>query len=126
MTTPQIARNFLHDVPPIYWLTIAIPYVIVGPLAEEVFFRGNAWDRLSSVMPSWKAGTISAALFLGPHIFNGLVAPLFVLPLTIIVTVLRLRRVGLGVCVAAHVIYNGTIILGNFLQTYVGPLHTPS
>jgi membrane protease YdiL (CAAX protease family) len=123
MTTPQIAKNFLHDVPPVYWLTIAIPVVIVAPVAEEVFFRGYVWDRLSTVMPSWKAGTISAALFLGPHIFNGIVAPLFVLPLTIILTVLRLRRAGLGVCVAGHLIYNGTIILGNFLQTYVARLH---
>lgn len=126
MTTPQMTKSFLQDLHPIYWLAIAVPAVIVIPVAEEIFYRGYVWDRLSSVMPPWKAGTITAALFASAHIINGLLAPLLVLPLTIILTVLRLRRTGLGACVFAHGVYNGTIILGNFLQTYIGPLHISS
>jgi len=126
ITTTLLTRNFLHDMSPIYWLAIAVLLVIVAPVAEEIFYRGYVWGRLSSIMPPWKAGTISAALFLGSHVPNGILAPLLVLPLTIVLTVLRLRRVGVSVCVLAHGIYNGTIILGNLVQTYVAPLHMPS
>jgi membrane protease YdiL (CAAX protease family) len=125
-TTSQMTKDALHDWSPIYWLVIAVPIVIVGPAAEEIFYRGHLLDRLSVAMPPWKAGTISAALFLAAHIVNGILAPLLVLPLTVILTVLRLRRAGLGVCIAAHGIYNGTIILGNFLQTYIWPLYVSS
>ncbi|MBR0827625.1 CPBP family intramembrane metalloprotease [Bradyrhizobium manausense] len=126
MTTTQLTKNFLHDMPPIFWLTIAVLLVIVAPVAEEIFYRGYVWDRLSSIMPPWKAATISAALFLGSHLPNGILTPLLVLPLTIVLTVLRLRGVGVGVCVLAHGVYNGTIILGNVVQTYVAPLPIPS
>ncbi|MGJ4929906.1 CPBP family intramembrane glutamic endopeptidase [Bradyrhizobium sp. HKCCYLS2038] len=125
-TTPQMAKDALRDTSPLYWLVIAVPIVIIGPAAEEIFYRGHLWDRLGAVMPHWKAGTISAAFFLAVHVVNGLLAPLFVLPLAVILTVLRLRHAGLGVCIAAHCIYNGTIILGNVLQTYVWPLHVSS
>ena len=123
MTTPQATKTFLHETSPFIWLGYAVALAVVTPVAEEIFYRGYVWNRLSSLMPSWKAGTISAAIFLSAHIPNGLVAPLLVLPLTIIVTVMRLRRVGLGLCVAAHAIYNGTILLGNVVQTYLGPFH---
>lgn len=125
-TTPQMTKDALHDASPIYWLALAVPIVIVGPAAEEIFYRGHVLDRLCGVMPPWKAGTISAALFSAAHIVNGILAPLLVLPLTVILTVLRLRRAGLGVCIAAHGIYNGTILLGNFLQTYIWPLYVSS
>jgi membrane protease YdiL (CAAX protease family) len=75
MITPQMTKNFLHDMPPTYWLAIALPAVVVVPVAEEVFYRGFVWDRLSSAMPPWKASTITAALFISAHIVNGILAP---------------------------------------------------
>lgn len=125
ITTPQIAKNFMQDASSIRWIAIAASFILVGPFAEEAFYRGLVWDRLSNAMPSWKVGTISAALFLGAHIFNGLLAPLLVLPLTIILTLLRMRRIGLGMCMLAHGIYNGTIILGNFVQTHSALFYAP-
>jgi membrane protease YdiL (CAAX protease family) len=125
LTTPQTTKTLLQSAPLWYWFGIAVPVVLIGPFAEEIFFRGFVWDRLSAAMPAGRAGVISAALFLGTHIVNGILAPVLVLPLAIVLTTLRLRGLGLGMCVLAHTLYNGTIILGNFIQTNAGQIHAP-
>lgn len=125
LTTPQAMKTLLHSAPLWYWLSIAVPVVLIGPFAEEVFFRGFVWDRLSAAKPAGRVGVISAALFLGTHIVNGLLAPLLVLPLAIVLTTIRLRGLGLGMCMLAHMLYNGTIILGNFIQTNAGQIQAP-
>lgn len=102
------------------WIGLAGSICLLGPLAEEFYFRGFVWDRLSATMSPRRVGIVSALLFLSMHFVNGLLAPLFLIPLATVLTMIRIRGLGLGVCVLAHALYNGTIILGYFLQTHAG------
>jgi membrane protease YdiL (CAAX protease family) len=116
--TPQATRSLYINASWSVWAGLAVSFCLLGPLAEELYFRGFVWDRLSTAMSPKKVGLASALLFLSMHFVNGALIPIFLIPLATILTLIRLRGLGLGVCFLAHALYNVTIIFGYFVQTH--------
>ena len=79
--------------------------VVLGPLAEEAFFRGFIFAGLAWHWGLWPAAFVSAALFAVAHGTLGLLVPTFASGL---VFVWAFRRSGsLWPVVAAHAVQNG-------------------
>lgn len=71
---PSIPASFLDELPLFTVLLIAL----VGPAAEEVFFRGFCFAGLVGRWGFWRAGAASSALFGLAHLDPALMGPAFV------------------------------------------------
>ncbi|MCP3467167.1 CPBP family intramembrane glutamic endopeptidase [Bradyrhizobium sp. CCGUVB23] len=120
ITNGVAIKSALANAPLFLWIGKAATIVLLVPFAEEMFYRGYVWDRLSTAMTPVLVGAISAALFLAAHVLNGIAYPLYVLPITAILTAIRLQGVGLSMCLLAHVLYNAVNVLGTFVQVHDG------
>lgn len=80
--------------------------VLIGPVSEEMIFRGAVFDRVYTAFPFWKANMIQAALFGIYHmnIIQGLYAFCLGMILGLIV-----KATGSILCsMLTHIIFNGT------------------
>ena len=94
--------------------TITSVYVLlIGPVSEEIIFRGAMMDRLKLAFPFWTANIIQAAFF-GLYHMN-FIQGVYAFCLGIILgLILEVTGTILG-NIAAHVIFNGTsMLLGLF------------
>jgi hypothetical protein len=91
---------------------IMIPFavVILGPLVEEVFFRGALFGGLRRHNRSWTTVLIVSALFAGAHGSSQLFIPLFAVGM--VVTLLRSASGSLWPCLTAHMTFNAIPVLG--------------
>jgi membrane protease YdiL (CAAX protease family) len=103
---PQVAEQFINQADP---LIAILATVVVAPIAEELFFRGvafNAWAREYGL----RAGIVLSALVFG--LIHGSVAafvPIFVLGLALAIIY---RRTGnLASNIALHATFNGISVL---------------
>ena len=83
--------------------------VLIGPVSEEMIFRGAIFDRVYTVFPFWKANIIQAVLFGVYHmnIVQGLYAFCLGMVLGIIV-----KATGSILCsMITHITFNGTSYL---------------
>ncbi len=83
--------------------------VFIGPVSEEMIFRGAIFDRVYTAFPFWKANVIQAALFGIYHmnIIQGLYAFCLGIVLGLIV-----KTTGSILCsMLTHIIFNGTSYL---------------
>ena len=78
---------------------------IIGPIAEEVIFRGLIFSRLERAMPGWLAAVLSALAFGLCHGQPAWMAYAFVLGL--VFAFLRLRTGSILPSMLAHFIFNG-------------------
>ncbi len=113
---PQAVKRPYFEATASVWTGLFMGLGLFVPFAEEMFFRGFVWDRLSAQMPPRKTAVISALLFLSAHMFSGLVVSMMLIPMTAVITAIRLRSSGLGGCVVAHALYNTAYFLGIFIQ----------
>lgn len=86
--------------------------VIVGPLTEELAFRGVIAPAIHSRFGKWPAIIASAALFALYHVTPWLWAPMFVFGVAL--GWLALSRQSLWPAIALHAIYNGVVVAAAF------------
>lgn len=103
---PQVAEQFINQADP---LIAVVATVVIAPIAEELFFRGvafNAWVREYGL----RAGVVLSALLFG--VIHGSLAafvPIFVLGLALAIIY---RRTGnLASNIALHATFNGISVL---------------
>lgn len=103
---PQIAEQFIDLANP--WIAV-LATVVVAPIAEEIFFRGvafNAWMREYGLR---RAIVLSALLFALIHGSLGALVPIFVLGIALAVIY---RRTGnLASNIALHATFNAISVL---------------
>lgn len=95
---------------------LTLPYVIIlGPVAEELLFRGVILDRLKPAFSFWIANILQAAMFGVFHgnIVQGIYAFVFGLVLGLIVHVTGTIYASM----MTHILFNGTSELLTFLPT---------
>ena len=83
--------------------------VFIGPVSEEIIFRGAIFDRVYTAFPFWKANIIQAALFGIYHmnVVQGLYAFCLGMVLGLIV-----KATGSILCsIFTHIVFNGTSYL---------------
>lgn len=82
---------------------------LLMPVAEEAFFRGYLWERLSG----WRARTLIITLaFAASHIFTwGPTVALLLLPASWYFTWLRKTTSGLVAPIVAHIVFNVVAVL---------------
>ena len=82
----------------------AFVVIVIGPIAEETFFRGFAFQGLRGRMGVVGAAVVSAALFAGAHGQVGLLIPAFLSGLVLTWVFVRTRC--LGPAILAHSLQN--------------------
>ena len=101
---PPIPASFLEELP----LLTVVLVVLVGPAAEEVFFRGFCFAGLVGRWGFWGAAAASSALFGLAHLDPALMGPAFV---SGFVFAWAYRRTGsLWPVVLAHIARNGVAL----------------
>lgn len=127
MSSPASALADLNkpSVPWEYLLCGAIP-PIVAALPEEALFRGYLHERLFARLPAWLAYIGIAEAFTLVHVglivaaFKGATGATF-FPVAMVfggsLLLTHMRRVtgSLLLCVLAHALYNGTVVVGSLL-----------
>ena len=101
----NVMSNFSTSSP---WLTYCY-VLLIGPISEELIFRGAILDRLYLAFPFWAANLLQALLF-GIYHMN-LVQGIYAALLFVLGAVLGLVRVSVGTIFASigtHIIFNAT------------------
>ena len=84
--------------------------VLVGPFAEEVFFRGFLLAALIAPLGAFRAAAVSSALFAVGHVDAGVIAPFFVTGL--LLSWLYLKTRSIWPPMLAHAGQNTVAIIG--------------
>ncbi|MCD8049708.1 MAG: CPBP family intramembrane metalloprotease [Clostridia bacterium] len=84
--------------------------IIVGPIFEEILFRGIVMTRLKSVMPAWLAILIQGIIFGASHMV--LIQGIFTAVLGIIMGYIYHKTGKLSVSVAIHIVFNLSAVIG--------------
>lgn len=82
----------------------ALVVIVIGPVAEETFFRGFVYQGLRGSLGVAGAAVISAGLFAGAHADIGLLVPAFLSGL--VLTWVFVRTGCLGPAILAHSLQN--------------------
>ena len=96
------------------WVTLFLLVVFIGPLLEEVVFRGFVFSWFRQRMGAFPGLILQAVLFAVIHQYLAGLLPLFALSLVLGLAYVFTQR--LRVCVWIHVFFNGMTIL-NLLLT---------
>jgi membrane protease YdiL (CAAX protease family) len=93
------------------WLALfdSLVFIVLGPLAEELFFRGWLWTGLRKHWGVQPTGMVTAVMWLLPHLERGIGTVVVLLFPALILTIAR--RVGKSVraTIFIHAIYNLTL-----------------
>jgi membrane protease YdiL (CAAX protease family) len=94
---------------------LVIHYVLLGPLAEELFFRGWLWTGLRKRSSPLATATITSVLWIGMHLL-----PVHFGLITNAVVFSYARHVGNSVraSLALHAIYNGSFMISTWLVAH--------
>jgi membrane protease YdiL (CAAX protease family) len=101
---------FADAQPGLAWLGVMVSVCVVGPILEEVIFRGFLFDGLAARHGTRVAVVASALLFGLVHIGAGTVLLLPISALGALFAWLRLRHGGLLAPILAHVAHNSLMV----------------
>ncbi len=102
-------------------ILIFIYVLLMGPIAEELIFRGAILDSLHLAFPFWLANLLQAALFALYHM--NLVQGIYAFCLGLVFGLIR-EAIGSVFCnIAAHILFNLTNYLLQWLFPANGKLH---
>ncbi len=100
-------------------LALPLPLVllafITGSITEEILYRGFALERLQRMTGNWWiSGGITGALFVFFHVPAYPMAHIvgYIIPATIIITLLYRWKRNLSYCIMFHLVMNSPILLG--------------
>jgi membrane protease YdiL (CAAX protease family) len=102
---PDLSQ-YLTQVHPLLLLLGALTVGLLGPIAEELFFRGWLWTALRrrwSVLPTAIA---TSALWLAMHLGHGTAYILLLLPSAVALSLIRHRCGSVRASAIAHIVYN--------------------
>lgn len=81
------------------WVVLgALSIAVAAPVVEELFFRGWLWNRLASV---WSPAAVAVATGMAFVLSHGQYGP-SVVPITVALTLLRMREGGVRSSIAVH------------------------
>ena len=92
------------------WALFLLPVVLLGPIGEDLLFRGALLPWLAGFLPKGAAVVLSASLFAVLHLYYGAFV-LLILWYGVVLGWARLASGGLKAPIALHVAMNGTAAL---------------
>ena len=98
---------------PIRWSRRLLLACFLGPIVEEIFFRGFLYPGMRKYIGVSGAMVITATLFAGVHENLFSFIPIFFLG--IVLAFIFEKRRSLAACISLHVIHNSAFILYFFL-----------
>jgi membrane protease YdiL (CAAX protease family) len=93
-------------------------FIILAPLAEELFFRGWLWTGLRKHWGVLPTGLVTAVLWLLPHLGRGIGAVVLLLFPALILTIARQVGKSVRATIFIHAIYNLTGQIVVFLKLF--------
>lgn len=97
------------------YVAVFLVVAVIGPIVEEVLFRGFLYRLLRKRLPIWAAVLISAAVFSVGHGIPVLIPVLFYLGVVFALVVERTRS--LYCSIILHVVQNSVALLALFVAT---------
>jgi membrane protease YdiL (CAAX protease family) len=98
--------QYLPQVHPLLLLAGALTVGLLGPVAEELFFRGWLWTALRRRWPVPPTALATAALWLAMHVGHGAAYILLLLPSAVALSLIRQRCGSVRASAIAHILYN--------------------
>ena len=106
---PQnVVQIFLKDSTSPYLIYITLFVALLGPVLEEIFFRGFAYAGLRKRFGIWGAACIASAVFAALHMNAVAFVPIFLLGMFL--TYLYERSGSLIPSITAHALHNGIMV----------------
>ena len=94
--------------------------VILGPIAEEIFFRGFSYNVIKKRWGPQAAAILTAAVFAGLH--ANLLGFLPIMALGILLVYVYEKTGSLIPAITIHIVHNGLMITFLFLGRYIREL----
>jgi membrane protease YdiL (CAAX protease family) len=100
------------------WLALfdSLVFIVLAPLAEELFFRGWLWTGLRKHWGVLPTGLMTAVMWLVPHLDRGIGTVVLLLFPALILTIARQVGKSVRATIFIHAIYNLT---GSYPQIVV-------
>lgn len=120
----QSYRNIMNQLVDREQMLTMLYVILVGPIAEEIVFRGAIMDELYLAFPFWLANILQAALFGVFHM--NIIQGIYAFLLGIILGAIRLWTGTVFSNILAHILFNFTsfmlpVILGDMLgEKFIG------
>lgn len=112
-TPPDVLREQLEMLrldSPLRWVMIPFVVAVVGPVVEELLFRGAMQGGLRRVHRNWTVVLVVSALFAAAHGRLQVVLPTFLVGL--MVSTLRAASGSVVPAMLAHMAFNGVAMVG--------------
>lgn len=91
------------------WVQPAISLLLSGlcaPIVEELYYRGWLWTGLRRHWSGAAVAVVTALLWLSMHFFESLTRPLFLVPIAVLLSLVRLRCGSTRATIALHTLNN--------------------
>lgn len=106
---PQnVVQTFLKESTSAYLLPLTIFVALVGPILEEIFFRGFVYTGLRKRFGAWGGTAIASAAFAALHMNGVAFLPIFILGMFL--TYLYESTGSLIPSITAHMLHNGIMV----------------
>ena len=106
-THPDIIQSWF-SLSPWSWILVAVVVIVVGPIAEELFFRGWLWTGLRSRWGALPTAALTGALWLAIHLEQGVGKPVLLLPVAVFLSAARHFGRSVRASIALHMLNNLT------------------
>ena len=100
---------------PAQWFLLFAVAVVIGPICEEMLFRGWLFTALRTRQPFGNAAWITAALFAVMHIGYGALYALLIFPVGLVLAFARERYGSIKPTIVIHGLFNATALILAFI-----------
>lgn len=115
---PELTE-YMRAVNPLLLVPAALLVAVIGPTAEELFFRGWLWTALRKYWSVPRTMLATGLLWYAIHFTHGLLYMAILLPAIVVITLVRQAGGSVRASILVHVIYNSYCVVCWLVMAFV-------